>query len=250
MRDYIWKNKKYTYISIAILTLCWILSSKIVNNDVIIPSPRSTIYSLITIITGENFAKYIFKTLSRSLYSFLISVGLSILIGIPAGIAKVFYNMMIPIVSILKSVPTMAIIILTLIWLSSDTAPILIGIIVVFPILYESVVKGMLNVDGKLIQMANLHSVRIGNIIKDIYIPTVYIYLSSVLGSAFGLTLKSVIAGEVLGQPRFSIGGSLQLEKLYLNTSGVFAWIIVVVILTALIEQGIRIIFIKSNSWK
>jgi len=157
---------------------------------------------------------------------------------------------MVPLLALLRSVPTLAVIILTLIWLSSDTAPILIGIIVVFPILYESVYRGMMNVDIRLIQMADLYSVSRVEIIKDIYLPTIFMYVGSVIGSSLGLTLKSVIAGEVLGQPRFSIGASLQLEKLFLNTAGVFAWIVVVVILATALEYLIRFVFARTENWK
>jgi NitT/TauT family transport system permease protein len=180
----------------------------------------------------------------------LISVLSSLVFGILSGLIKSFYNLMKPVVAILKAVPTMAIVILALIWLESEKAPILIGIILVFPVLYHSVVEGMLNVDIKLLQMANLYSVSKKYIIKDIYLPVICSYLSSSIGAALGLTLKAVIAGEVLGQPKYSIGGSMQLEKMYLNTSGVFAWIIIVVLISVIVEGSIKLLFFKVNKWK
>ena len=48
---------------------------------------------------------------------------------------------MIPILNFLGSVPTMAIIILALIWLNNEIVPMFVGFIMIFPILYETVQK-------------------------------------------------------------------------------------------------------------
>lgn len=250
MKDSIYKSRKYVWVSAGILVVVWAIVARWLDNEIIVPSPVSAVHSLLDIVKGKNFLKLLMATLSRSCTSFLISVVLALVLGVLSGLVRWAYHMMIPVVSVLKSVPTMAVIILGLIWLDSESAPILIGIILVFPVLYESVVEGMLNVDQKLLQMAELYSVSTKNIILGIYMPTVGTYLSTVIGAALGLTLKAVIAGEVLGQPKYSIGGSLQMEKMYLNTSGVFAWIIIVVVLSILLERIVKLFFIKVNSWK
>lgn len=246
MKDYTWKNKKYVWLSVLILLGIWTITAKFIDKEVIIPSPQSVLISLVDLLSSKNFNKIVFSTLSRSFISFLICILSSIILGVLAGMTKTFYNIMMPFVALLKSVPTMAIVILALIWLNSEKAPILIGIVLVFPVLYDSVVNGVINVDKKLIQMAELYSVKKKYIIKDIYMPSIYAYLSSAMGAALGLTLKAVIAGEVLGQPKYSIGGSMQLEKMYLNTSGVFAWIVVIVALVTIFEMIIKILFTKK----
>lgn len=248
MKAYTWKNKRIVFLSVIIIIGIWAVISRIINKEVIIPSPINVLVSLIDLIKSKYFIKIVLETLTRSFISFLISVLSAILFGVLSGLMKSFYNIMLPIVALLKSVPTMAIVILALIWLDSEKAPILIGVILVFPVLYDSVVNGMHSVDNKLIQMAELYSVRKRYIIKDIYMPTVFAFLSSTMGAALGLTLKAIIAGEVLGQPKYSIGGSMQLEKMYLNTSGVFAWIIIVVALTSIFEQTIKVLM--SNRFK
>ena len=47
-----------------------------------------------------------------------------------------------PILNLLTSTPTMAIIILALIWLDNEIVPMFVGFIMVFPILYETVLNG------------------------------------------------------------------------------------------------------------
>ncbi|HAE91256.1 MAG TPA: ABC transporter permease, partial [Tissierella sp.] len=64
------------------------------------------------------------------------------------------------------------------------------------------------------------------------------------------INLKMVIAGEVLSQPKYAIGSNLQLQKMYLNTSGIFAWIIIILFIAKLFEyilERVKFLCIKSR---
>lgn len=242
MRNFILRDKRYSMISKFIIIFIWILLSKLINNEVMIPTIKSTLISLLNIARDESFFIIIRMTLLRSLVGFLISLLLAILLGILSNISKFIYNFMIPVLNFLKSVPTMAIIILALIWLNNNIAPMFVGFIMVFPILYETVLNGILNVDSKIVDMAKLYKVSKTTLIKDIYIPSVFINLKTVFTSTLGLNLKMVIAGEALAQPKHAIGSNLQLQKLYLNTPGVFAWIIIILLTINILEYSLKLI--------
>ena len=250
MKEYSWKNKKYITGSIVVLIILWALISLKVNNEIIIPSIGSTVKSLVEIITDRDFLFVIGATVLRILASFLISLITAVILAVTASFSKLLYNFMLPILAFLKSVPTMGIIVLALIWLSSDNAPVLIGFIVVFPILYESVISGITGVDIKILDMASSYKVKRAVVIKDIYLPSILMGINKVINSAFGLNFKVVIAAEVLGQPKYSIGSKLQLEKMYLNTPGVFAWIIIIVIIIICFELLIKLLNKKTYRWK
>ncbi len=137
----------------------------------------------------------------------------------------------------------MAVILLALIWLRSEKAPILVAFLVTFPILYQNVVQGIRQVDLKLIEMVNLYGVNKWKILKDLYLPSIRSYLLAGMSTAMGLTIKIVIAAEVLSQPYLSIGTSFQLEKAHLNTAGVFAWSFIAIVLASIFDwiiEGIR----------
>ncbi|MCD6342953.1 MAG: hypothetical protein J7L76_04140 [Spirochaetaceae bacterium] len=51
--------------------------------------------------------------------------------------------------------------------------------------------------------------------------------------SGLGLSMKVIIAAEVLSQPKTGIGTMFQIERARLNTTGVFAWSLLVILLTA-----------------
>lgn len=243
MKSYILKDKRLVTVSKASMVLIWILLSKLINNEVILPSISSTFLSLIKIVKDEYFLKTIQNTLFRTIIGFAISLLIAITSGVLSSYSKIIYNFMLPILKFLNSIPTIAIIVLALIWLNNEIVPVFVGFLMVFPILYEAVLNSILDIDKDIIEMAKIYKVRRARIVKDIYIPSIIYNLSSILNSVLGINLKMVIAGEVLSQPKYSIGSSLQLQRMYLNTSGVFAWIVIILLLSKIfdfISKGIK----------
>ena len=197
MKESILKDRKLSIISKILIIAIWLLLSRLIDNEIIFPTIKGTFFSFIDIIKNPNFLVIIGFSLLRSIIGFIISLLLAIILGIFSSISKTMYHIMLPITNFLSSVPTMAIIILALIWLNSELVPIFVGFIMVFPILYETVLKGILNIDKNIISMAEIYKVDKITLIKDIYIPSIFISLSNIFSSALGINLKMVIAGEV-----------------------------------------------------
>lgn len=252
MKKFSIKNRKLSIIAKILIIIIWIVLSQFINNEVIFPGIKSTIVEMFKIMKSPGFISIIKGTIFRSIIGFLISLILAILMGILASILDFIYYLMKPILNFLSSVPTMAIIILALIWLDNEMVPMFVGFIMVFPILYETVLKGIFNVDKKIIDMANIYKVRKATIIKDIYIPSIFHNLSMIFTSTLGTNLKMVIAGEVLSQPKYAIGSNLQLQKTYLNTAGVFAWIIIIILISKIFKYFMNKLddLLKINQWK
>ena len=252
MKTYTLKDKRLSTISKLAMIIIWIFLSRIVDNEVILPSIKSTFISILVIIKGPSFLSIIKWTLLRTLIGFSISLSLAMILGILSSISKIAYNLMVPILKTLNSVPTIAIIVLALIWLNNNLVPMFVGFIMVFPILYEGVLNSILNVNDHIIQMAHLYKVKKTKIIKDIYLPNIFYKLSSIFNSALGINLKMVIAGEVLAQPKFAIGSSLQLERVYLNTPGVFAWILIILLISGIFDYIVNALnyFLGIKKWK
>lgn len=250
MMTSITKNKEnketiYIVISSVALIVIWKIISMWVSKEIIIPSPESTIERLIFIIKQDNFIPSIINTLTRTILGFLLALILSVVLGMLSGFFKPIYYLLKPIVLINKAVPTMSVILIALIWLKSEIAPILVGFLVIFPILYSSVILGIRNVDVRLIEMVKLYKIGNAKIIKEVYIPSIKSYLITAASTAIGLNLKVIIAAEVLSQPKVSIGTSFYIEKVNLNTAGVFAWSIIAIIIAGLLDGIIK--YIKNN---
>lgn len=242
-------NNKYKLLSTVFIIITWYFTSNLVSNEVIVPSITSTFLELRNIFISKNFLDIISSTMIRFILASIITIISSILLAVISYYFIIIKHLLNPFVTFMKSVPTMGIVVLALIWFKNSTAPIFIGFIVVFPILYEGILNCFFNIDKNLVSMARLYKVNFIRKIQYIYFPYLINNLLPILPSALGLMLKVIIAGEVLGQPKYAIGSNIQLEKLYLNTSGVFAWIIIVVFINYILENFIGILIKRVKKW-
>lgn len=250
MKAFTLKNKSfrelfYTLLSAIMLLAFWKLLSMAVHKEILIPSPENTFIETINIMKSPYFIPAVLNTLKRAFAGFILALALGMTLGMMGGFFKSVYYLLRPVVLINKAVPTMAIILLALIWLESEKAPVLVGFVVIFPVIYENVVQGIRNIDEKLIEMMDIYEVNQWDRIKDLYIPSIRSYLDGAMSAAMALNLKIVIAAEVLSQPRISMGTSFQIEKANLNTTGVFAWSLITIFIAGIFEQTLQ--RIKKN---
>lgn len=136
-----------------------------------------------------------------------------------------------------RSIPVASFIILALILFSSHNLSVLISFLMVLPIIYASVLEGIRAADHQLLEMAKLFRVPPVRCIRYVYLPQVMPYFHSACGSALGLCWKAGIAAEVIGMPRGSIGECLQQAKVYLDTPDLFAWTLVIVVISLAFEK-------------
>jgi NitT/TauT family transport system permease protein len=62
--------------------------------------------------------------------------------------------------------------------------------------------------------------------------------ISSALMTGLGFAWKAGVSAEVLSHPVFSIGTRIYESKLYFETEDLFAWTLVIVILSLLLEKA------------
>ena len=142
-----------------------------------------------------------------------------------------------PAVQIMKSVPVACFVVVALIWIRSAWISVLTSFFVVFPAVYINLDEGLRSVDGKMLEMARLFRLSGGRRIRAVYLPAVMPYLLSACRVSVGMALKAGVAGEIIGLPRWSIGEQLYLSKLYLNTADLFAWSLVIIVISLALEK-------------
>lgn len=81
--------------------------------------------------------------------------------------------------------------------------------------------------------------------IRFIYLPALIPYLLSGCRIALGMSWKSGAAAEVIGLPEHSIGEQLYLAKIYLETADLFAWTLVIILISAVFER--LVLFLLSR---
>lgn len=228
-------------VSVATIFVLWEIVSVHVDSEHIMPGPWATLVQTARLFVQKGFIMTVLSTVFRGLVGIAVAMVLGISLGIIAGLHEGFEAFMKPWIVVMRSVPVVAFVLLALIWFSRSTA-IFIGVLTMFPIVYTNVVAGIRNVDEKLVEMARFYKVRRGLVVRKVYVPAIAPFVVSGVSSAVGIGWRAIIVGEVLSQPRYGIGSSLQLAQMQMNVDVLIAWTIVAVALGALFEKIIRLI--------
>lgn len=232
------EGKKITIKLIILMfwLLLWELSSLFVNNPLLLPSPIEVLKVLAVLIDKPYFWRSIFSSIFRVMVGLLLSISIGILAGITSGLINFIEELLEPLIVVIKATPVMSIIILALVWFRSSNVVIFTTILICFPIIYTNVLQGIKAVNIQLIQMANVYNVKNRYIIKDIYLPSIKHYIVSGVLMCLGIGWKVSVASEILSTPKYSIGLNLLNAKSTLETAELFAWTIVVVLLSFTFE--------------
>lgn len=238
MKNSIIRNKKL--VSNIFIFLFWIgvwqVVHKIVGRDIYVPSPFSVFLTLKELIVLPVFWRSIAYSIYRVLVGLFLSLILGLVVGIISALNEYVYRLINPLMTAIKSTPVLSFIIIALIWFKSSNVPIFICFLMCFPIIWTNVVAGVRHVDTKLLQMAKVYRVRKAVVIRKIYFPSITPYLSAACIASLGLGWKVSVAAEVLSHPRNAIGTHLYSAKVYLDSSELFAWTAVVILLSILFE--------------
>lgn len=235
-------NIAFPVLGLGVFLLLWFVISKIINLELILPTPYNTIKSLFSLLIHNEFWVAVSNTLTNSLISYGCSLLAAFLFAILGYIIFNIQKILNPIISVLRSIPTMAIILLLLIWFNSNIAPMIISALVIFPLLYSSFNNALKQVSVELIDMSNYYNVPKFRQIIYLYVPSMMPTTLSAIQSTISLNLKVLIAAEVLAATKDSIGRMMQTAKLYLDTAELIAWTVVAIVLGALLESIIAFI--------
>lgn len=238
------------FLSIFFFLIIWEGVALYIDNSLLFPRVSEIFLSLKNLVASGDFILILWNTLSRFFISIVFSLILAIIFSVASYRYEIVGFLLFPFIIFLRAVPTIAIIIVVLIWSSVERVPIVVGMLILFPILYESILGGIKNVDKNLLKMSKVFKVSTKRVVRDIYIPSIYYSISSNIPSYMGLTFKVIIAGEVLSQESLSIGGEIFINKIYLESSNIFAWIIVVIVLNYFLEKGLKTINNRVCRWK
>ncbi len=244
------KNKIQVALSCVILLFLWQIIAVKINNEIYLPTLGQVFTSIKEIVLEDRFILDIFSTISRCILSFLIALVVAFILGIISYSFNIFNNFLTPITSLARSIPNMVLIVLTLIWFNKESAPYIVVFIMVFPVLYDAVLGAMNNINKSILEMAKLYKISRKDKILKIYLPAIKFSLISILSSTISLGFKIVIAGEVYGQPLYGIGAMIQSEKVNFNTTAIFAWIIIIVIISSLLNLIEKLLLRRVFVWR
>ena len=216
----VWRGTVLRVAAVLFWILLWAAAAHKVGLPVLLPSPLSVAQRLVQLCVTADFWMTVFASLVRILLGFFCGVLFGTLLAVMAWRSDIAQEMIRPMLGVLKATPVASFIILALVWIDTQILAAVISFIMVLPLVYHNVREGFDAADTKLLEMARM-------------LP----FFLSAVSSALGYAWKSGIAAEVLGRPAKAIGKQIYDSKIYLETVDLFAWTIVVILMSVMLEK-------------
>lgn len=236
-----------TITAICFWLFVWHFLSLKINSSIFLPSPEETYKALIRIGKRAGFWHTIFNTFSKIAKGFLLALIAGTFLAIISSFVKIIDVLVSPFMRLLKTVPVASFIILALLWVKSDKLSVLISFVMVTPVVYINILQSFDNVDNNLLEMADIFNVGLLRRLRFIYVPALVSGFMSACKIGLGFCFKAGIAAEIIGLPFQSIGSELYKSKLYLMTDELFAWTVVIVLMSVFFE-GVCIYLLNKLS--
>ncbi len=245
------QNKGKIYVKKFIILLFWLGVWQIlamgVDNVLLVVTPLQALRALLIQAGQAEFWRSAFGSMWRIALGFLLGAVLALFLAAVSYRYKITEEVLRPFMVFCKAVPVAVFAVLILIWWGSSMLAVAICFLVVFPNIYLNTLEGLKSADRGLLEMAEVFRLPYGTRFFYIYRPALKPFLLSAFQLSLGMCWKSGVAAEVIGTPDHSIGGALYLAKIYLDTADLFAWTVVIVVLSVLFEKiifyGIEVFF-------
>jgi NitT/TauT family transport system permease protein len=240
-----------TGLSLLTFLLLWALASARIGKEIILPNPLVTMAQLWHLLTSGQFWVHLGATLGRGLLGFSLAFLTGLVCGLLSGRCPTFRTFFHLWLTVIRSTPSMALILLALIWFKANTVTLFVTFLVVFPLITQNAMEGLAQIDPELQEMAQLYQVSLHRRIRRLYLPAIMPYLATGTAAGLGITWKVMIAAEVLAYPRLGIGTRMDTARTYLETAEVFAWTLVIIAISLFFDRLLDTLLRKKlRSWE
>ena len=217
----------------------WYGLSAALGRALVLPTPFAVFGKLLSLMPTSDFWASCFRSIARIFVGLIAGVLIGVLIAALCSASKLLNAIFSPLVSVIKATPVASIIILMLFVMVKGAVPMVAALLMVIPIVFGNVKKGIAAVPKDLLEVSSVYEFNFGKRLKYLILPSVFPYFSAACRSALGLAWKAGIAAEVICYPKHSIGANLNNAKVYLESEELYAWTIVVIVISVLIEKGV-----------
>jgi NitT/TauT family transport system permease protein len=229
------KSLLYGLVGAAALAGIWQLLSLVVN-PAVLASPGDTAAALWHLAAEGNLWRQGFITLRRLVLGLLMGGVLGLGLGVFAGLRPAVRSFLEPVRWLSMTVPAVVVAVLAMMWLGiGERQVIFVVAVIVAPVIYVNTLAGVLAVDERLLEMGRVYGFSRRQMLLHLYLPGIGSPVFAGLTLAAGIGVRAAVLGEVLGAFD-GIGHSFSRAMSFLKTPEVFAWVIAILALMAILE--------------
>lgn len=228
----------------------WAIASRIIQNKILLAGPVETLRVLFGMVTERSFWAACTGTILRIAIGYLAGMLLGILLAALSAKRAWVEEILAPVITLMKAVPVASVVVIFLIWWGSGNLAVAISFFMALPNFYLNTLEGIRSTDKELLEMAKVFAMPARNRFFYIYRPALRPFWDSAIKLSVGMSWKAGVAAEVIGLPERAIGEQLYMSKIYLETDKVFAWTLVIILLSQLFEKLCLKLWAAFRAWE
>ena len=227
-------------LSILFWLILWEIFARIIDFSFIIPTATETILTFCNLLFTKSFIKSIFFSLLRIAAGYI----LGLVCGVSLGLLTHKYNvakwLTTPLMVLTRATPVASFIMILWFLLSGGMIPIIIGLLMVLPVIWQSTKDGLDNISQELIEVSQIFGFSFKKRMRLLVFPSLKSFLFPAVITSSGLAWKAGIAAEIITYTKNSIGEQIKNSKDTFEGAYLFAWTLSVIILSVIIELVIK----------
>lgn len=225
---------------IGLWLLIWHLFSEYIDLDFIFPGPQKTFSALLALLPTKDFWITVFASFLRIFEGFLLGVTVGTSLAIVCHGTVFLYEFFSIGMSVIKSTPVASIVMILWVIVGEGNLPMIIGLLMVAPIMWQNIIDGYNSIDGDLSEVCDVFEFSWAKRFRYLVFPTLVKFFVPAALTAIGLAWKSGIAAEIITYTKNSIGQNIFDAKNYFEGDKMFAWTLVVVFISLVLEKTIK----------
>lgn len=219
------------------LLLIWSGMALWADNELILPAPWQVFRAMVLQLQQPDFWPAVLLTLGRVVLAVLISLLCGTFLAVLSYLVPRVEFFITRLLLLLRSVPNIAFVILVLFWLDRELSVLLVLWLLLVPIVYSALYERLEEIGRRHRDLFILFPQPWPVRMRTVFLPELSGTWSAILTTASSLACKAGVMAEILCQVPGGIGRSMQVSRFAVDTSGVIAWTIWLLIFAFLLDR-------------
>ena len=239
---------------LAFLIVVWQIASKVwlprvdPNMAVLMPAPTLIVSTAVTMIVSGELFYHVLASLKRETIAFLFALS-AIPLGIAMGWWRAVYNQVTPIMELLRPIPPLAWIPLSILWfgLGDEQNQFIIFLGMFFPILMNTIV-GVKNIEPNLVRAARSLGAPEYKVLSRVVFKGALPQIITGVRIGLGVGWMALVAAELVGA-NSGLGFLINDARSMLRTDVIVVGMLAIGLIGLLIDGAIKVVSRRALPW-
>ncbi len=237
-----WQNKLKDTITFCLgLVLIGVIIQGLgaLKGDVLVfPGVDEILRAFFRLITTPRTYLLIWTTMKHLMLSTAASTVIGVGLGLAMGMLPLLRKLLQPLMIMLRSLPMVILIVITMVVADYDLVPVLASSIILFPMIAEAACEGCIRIDRELIDVYRMNAGFNLRVLLQVYLPLMAGYLRQAWVNAVGMGVKLAVSTEYLVQTRDSLGKAVTTSSYFNEYQDIYAYALVMILLVLVVSEG------------